>query len=250
MSDFCDFAPEDPTCASPDPVHQDDHEMHDDHDMHEEDGHGFDPHHSPFMGNLTYLNVALFSAISGALEMFVYHGEHEDAADVLPMPALLEGLEALHHYTHFGLMSILTVTQILSMMGIAVEVNLMAWMYAELLEHLVQFILKIGFMVVYYQAHEIAEDSSRSAADIASAEDVMADVSSHSLTMAVEETSAHYALHEQHENWLAAQISMLPEEERGKYMHDDEHDEHEEEEHEDHDTLLRLVQRNTGYFTI
>ena len=44
---------------------------------------------------------------------------------------------------------------------------------------------------------------------------------------------------------------MLPEEQRGKYIHDDDHDEHEDEEHEDHDdTLLRLVQRNTGYFTI
>ena len=253
MSEFCDFAPNDPDCVPVEPDHHDDH--HDDHEMHEEGGHGgFDPHDAPMLGQLMYLNVALFGAISGFLEMFVYHGEHGDAADVLPYPALLEGLEALHHYTHFGLMTVLTVTQILSMMGIAVEINIMAWMYAEIIEIFTQFIMKVGFMVVYYQAHEIHEDDSNSAADIASAEEVMTDVSSHTLTMAVEETSAHMVLIEQHENWMRAQLAMLPEEKRSKYEHGDHGghgDEHEEEEHEEHErALLALVQRHSGYFII
>ena len=243
MSDLCDFIPDDPSCSSPD-IPDDDHMDHDDHDEEMHDDHSSDMMHgSPMMGNLTYLHVAFFSALHGFLELFVYHGAHDDAADVLPIPALFEGLEMLHHYAHFGLMSILTVTQILSMLGIAVEINIMAWMYAEMIEHIVQLILKVGFMVVYDQAYTIMNDSSSSSADITDATEIAEEIEEHTMVMTIEETSAHLALHLEHENWMMAQVMALPEDHQKKYHGGDDHEKHDDE-------MMEMVQKYTGYFTI
>merc|ERR1711953_187560 len=107
MSDFCDFVPDDPSCQ-PDPVdpvgpidggdmggdgHGDGHGKVDDwEDMEEMMG------ANPMMGNLTYLHIAMGSAIHAALDLFVWHeDDHYDAGDVLstntwvqpPMPVSL-----------------------------------------------------------------------------------------------------------------------------------------------------------------
>merc|ERR1719266_1274793 len=90
--------------------------------------------HNPMMGNLTYLHVAMGSAIHAALELFVWHeDDYYDDGEVLGTNTR-EYLGMLSHYSHLGIWSILTITQLLSMFGITGEINLMAWMYAEMLE--------------------------------------------------------------------------------------------------------------------
>ena len=90
MTDFCDFIPDDPSCApvvDPEPIEQtggdgqggDSHgEIDDYEDLMEMKG------HNPMMGNLTYLHVAMGSAIHAALELFVWHEDnYYDLGDVL-----------------------------------------------------------------------------------------------------------------------------------------------------------------------
>merc|ERR1712038_6340 len=172
MSDFCDFVPDDPSCQPDpvDPVGPTDGG---------EGGHGGDSHgeiddyedlmemkgHNPMMGNLTYLHVAMGSAIHAALELFVWHDEdHYTEGDVLSTNTW-EYLGQLNHYSHLGIMSILTVTQLLSMFGILGEINIMAWMYAEMLEMVIGLVLKLGWMYTYEMAYQMSEDDDASAAD-------------------------------------------------------------------------------------
>ena len=158
MSDFCDFVPDDPSCQPEEVVvpegpdggdmggdgHGDGHGKVDDwEDMEEMMG------ANPMMGNLTYLHIAMGSAIHAALDLFVWHDDtHYDAGDVLSTN-YWEYTGMLSHYSHLGIFSILTVTQLLSMFGIAGEINIMAWMYMEMLEMVIKMIVQLGWMVSY-----------------------------------------------------------------------------------------------------
>ena len=161
MSDeFCAFVPDDPSCQ-PEPAPSGGGGK-DDPDMSGDDHHGeIDDYedlmemkgHNPMQGNLTYLHVALGSAIHAALELFVWHeDDYYDNGDVLSTNTW-KYLGQLHHYSHFGVMSILALTQLLSMFGILGEINIMAWMYAEMLEMIVGMVLKLGWMYTYEMAY-------------------------------------------------------------------------------------------------
>lgn len=151
---FCDFVPEDPSCQTPTDGDNTGPPGGEDKDGGHE---GMDDGHSnPMMGNLTYLHVALYGMIHGGLELFRYHDENEyDSGDVMS-PNLWKMTGELHHYSHFAIMSILTVTQILSMVGIAGEINIMAWMYAEMIESVLFLLIKVlriyGFEAAFSKA--------------------------------------------------------------------------------------------------
>lgn len=167
---FCDFVPNDPSCNVPDPVTPVDptpdggnENMDGDMDM------GMD--HPPKMeengmqGNLAYLHVALFGFIHGGLELFRYHEETEyDNGDFMSTNIWKYAGE-LHHYSHFGIMGLLTVTQILSMVGVAGEINIMAWMYMEMLEMVLGLVVKLMRMYVYESAYSTSNDESAASAD-------------------------------------------------------------------------------------
>ena len=150
MTEFCDFVPEDPSCAAPvDPDVPsggdggdggDSHgEIDDWEDMKEMMG------HNPMIGNITYLHIALGTAVHAALELFVWHDEdYYDDGDVLSTNTW-KYVGMAHHYSQLGIFSILAITQLLSMFGIAGEINLMAWMYAEMLEGILALVLKMGW---------------------------------------------------------------------------------------------------------
>merc|ERR1711862_196124 len=105
--------------------------------------------HNPMMGNLTYLHVAMRSAIHAALELFVWHeDDYYDDGDVLGTNTW-KYMGMLSHYSHLGIWSILTITQLLSMLGIMGEINIMAWMYAEMLEMIIGMVYKLGMMYTY-----------------------------------------------------------------------------------------------------
>ena len=245
--DFCAFVPDAEGCEpeptpGPDGPGGDGHEGHDGHDDHDD----MMKESNPMMGNLTYLHVALASTIHAGLELFVYHEDGEyDAGDVLGTN-YWKYLSELHHYSHFGIMSILTVTQILSMVGIAGEINIMAWMYAEMLEQIIQLIMKLGYMYTYDAAYVIKNDSASAAGDVTKATTVMSGISEAVVNSTIEETANHFALHVEHENWMMAQVMALPEEAQEKYKHGKHDDDHEDHENE----MLRLIQKHTGYFTI
>ena len=163
--DFCEFVPEADECnVDPKPDnkgdggHDGDHDGDHDKDHHMKEG-------NPMMGNLTYLHVALASTIHAGLELFVYHEDDEYSKGDVLGTNYYSMLGNLHHYSHFGIMSILTVTQILSMVGILGEINIMAWMYAEMIEQVLQLVLKLGYMYTYDAAYVIKNDSSKTSTE-------------------------------------------------------------------------------------
>jgi len=159
MTDFCDFIPDAEQCQVVEPVEPDSpttgggastgSEGNGEHGEHEMEG-------DPMMGNLTYLMVPLMGAISGALELFRYHDEtHYDNGDVLGTNIWKYAGEA-SHYTHFGIAIVLTITQLLSMFGIAGEINIMAWMYLEMFEMVFNLIVRLVNMYVKEKAYSIS----------------------------------------------------------------------------------------------
>ena len=168
--------------------------------------------HDPMMGNLTYLHVAMGSMIHAGLELFVWHDEnYYDDGDVLSTNTW-KYLGELNHYSHFGVFTILTITQLLSMFGILGEINMMAWMYAEMIEMIVGMVLKLGWMYTYEMAYSVTQDSTASSADQTKGAAVMAGVESDMMKKMIEGTAAHFALHVEHHNWMYGQVKMLPEE--------------------------------------
>lgn len=117
----------------------------------------------PMMGNLTYLMVPLSLAVKGGLELFRYHDEDYYAyGEVLGTNVWKYAGEA-SHYTHFGIAVVLTITQLLSMFGIAGEINIMAWMYLEMFEMVFNLIVKIVMTYVYEKGYAIAMDDTYTA---------------------------------------------------------------------------------------
>lgn len=250
MSEFCDFVPDAPECQTEPEPPIDETDGGDKQGYMAEEKEEMHMEGNPMMGNLTYLHVALASTIHAGLELFVYHEDDEyDDGDVLGTN-YWKYLSSLHHYSHFGIMSILTCTQILSMVGIAGEINIMAWMFAEMIEMVIQLIMKLGYMYTYDAAYVIKEDSGSSSDEITKAKAVMAGIAESIVNSTIEETANHFALHVEHENWMMAQVMALPDEAQEKYIHRKHGDKHEDhEDHEDHE-MLALIQKHTGYFTI
>ena len=99
------------------------------------------------------------------LSVFRYHNETEyDDGDFMSTNIWKYAGE-LHHYSHFGIMGLLTVTQILSMVGVAGEINIMAWMYMEMLEMVLGLVVKLMRMYVYESAYSTSNDESAASAD-------------------------------------------------------------------------------------
>lgn len=196
-------------------------------------------------GNLAYLGVALFGFIHGGLELFRYHDDTEYNDGDFMSTNVWKYAGELHHYSHFGIMGLLTVTQILSMFGIAGEVNIMAWMYMEMLEMVLGLVIKLMRMYVYESAYSTAKTgSTASAANQTKAASVQSAVMGEMTETLIEHTASHLTLHVEHENWMHGQVMMLPEEAQEKYMeHSDSEDEHDGE-------MLAFVQKKTGYFRI
>jgi len=174
----------------------------------------------PMMGNLTYLHVALFSAISGVLNVTRYHSStHYTSGDtVLGDMNTWEYLGEFHHYSHAAVMTVLTITQILSMAGVAPEINIMAWMYVEGFEMVFGLIMAIANMYHYEKAYSASMSATGATATAGAT--MMAYVEEDAFDSMVESTASHLTLHFEHDNWMAAQILAMPEDMQKDYMHE------------------------------
>ena len=188
-------------------------------------------HGDPMMGNLTYLHVALFGMIHGGLELTRYHSStHFDSWDTMAADStnLWEYFTEPFHYLHAGFSTILTITQALSMAGIAGEINIMAWMYIEMAEMVLGLIQKLGLMYAYETAFSVSQDADSTSDELVAAAYVMTTIKSEMVESLVYSTANHFALHTEHSNWMMAQVMALPEEVQGKYKHGDKEEHHDE----------------------
>ena len=162
MSDFCDFVPDDPSCTPVNPDvptdggdgHKEEH-MDDDHEMMDSS--------ALMQAQVAYLMTAMSLTVHAALVQFRYRSSttYYDAGDALTTN-YWELLNMLWNYFTIGWMGIATITQLLSMLGIAAEINLMVWMYGGVVNMVVSFISGLVAMYAYDAYWSVSEDSTSS----------------------------------------------------------------------------------------
>ena len=65
-----------------------------------------------------------------------------------------------YHYSELVFLGVLTITQLLSMFGIAGEINIMAWMYIEMAEMVLGLIIKLVWLYARDAGYSIAMDDT------------------------------------------------------------------------------------------
>ena len=115
-----------------------------------------------------------------------------------------------------GVGAILTITQLLSMFGIAAEVNVMLWGYATMLVGPLMGAVVSGLaMWGYDQAYQLCDADSSTNADACTMQDT---IEGDMLWHAVAELSMGAALMESYEGWMQAQFMALPVETQKEWM--------------------------------
>ena len=137
--------------------------MYDDNMMMENEGEMMDSEMNPLLGNLTYFHVALAGLIEASLATFRYHDENENDAGEVMGTNLWKLTAEVHHYSEIAFLGILTITQLLSMFGIAGEINIMAWMYIEMAEMVLGLLIKLVTFYIINAGYDIAYDEDETA---------------------------------------------------------------------------------------
>ena len=115
-----------------------------------------------------------------------------------------------------GVGAILTITQLLSMFGVAAEINVMLWGYATMLVGPLLGAVVSGLaMWGYDQAYQLCDTDSSTYADACTMQDT---IEGDMLWHAVAELSMGAALMESYEGWMQAQFMALPVETQKEWM--------------------------------
>ena len=167
MSDFCDFVPDAEGCE-PDPVDPipDGGAGKGDMDGDESDYDDDDMMGGAMKANMAFLLTALSGAVAPAAWVFRYRTA-ETLAAVGTVASTTNYWELLDNFANYPMIAahvVLTITQLLSMLGIAVEVNMMAWSVVGMLDMVMSTLYFFGFIGAHQMYHEIEEDSASTAA--------------------------------------------------------------------------------------
>ena len=231
MSDFCDFVPDAEGCE-PDPVDPTPGGLGGDGgaDM---DGDESDYDDDDMMGGALKANMAfLLTALSGAVAPAAWvlrYRTAETIAAVGTVASTTNYWELLDNFANYPMIAahvVLTITQLLSMLGIAVEVNMMAWSLVGMLDMVMSTLYFFGFIGAHQMYHEVEEDSASTAAQIADAEAAIEMLEQRSYAQMAWGTHAMLVLYMHYKPWMKAQWEMLPEEKKGEYKED--HDDHDD----------------------
>jgi len=204
-------------CTLPENMELDECEsMHDD-DMHMDDD---DKMHMK-MANGKFLMTAMMSSAMYLLKYFRYRS---DAMEYYTAGDQYFGTDAMNYWKMANtlrlpaggaIFGILMLTQLLSLFGVAGEINIMAWMYlipvwmiANMVSHAIAF---VGYDAAYSW---YAEDTTNNAMGAS----LMSTVGSEIYTMLAKETAIMMGLVFMHKEWLHGQVMMLPEEKQEMFM--------------------------------
>merc|ERR1711990_944193 len=174
-------------------------------------------------GNIGFLMVAISHVAYPALDMFRYTSAETywDVTDTTFGASATNWWKLYNQIGMYGALSIgaiLTITQLLSMFGIAAEVNVMLWGYVTMLVGPLLGAAVSGIaMWGYDQAYQLCDTDSSVNADAC---DIMEEIEGDMLWMAVEELAMGAALMESYEGWMMAQFMALPEESQKAWMED------------------------------
>ena len=229
MSDFCDFVPTAEGCGDdPDPVDPIPDDNDGNHDGDESDYDDDDMMGGAMKANMTFLLTAISGAVVPAAWVFRYRTAEATAAigTVASTTNYWELLDNFANYPMIALHVVLSITQLLSMLGIAVEVNMMAWHVVGMLDMVLSTLYFFGFIGAHQMYHEIEESTTATAAEIADAEAAIELLESRSYAQTIWGTHSMLALYMHHKQWMKAQWEALPEEKKGEYKED--HDDHDD----------------------
>ena len=239
---FCDFVPDDPSCA-PEPVPEPTPEpeptpvepvdpvepVEPVEPMPEKEGDGEMAEGDEKMsseamwGNIGFLMVAISHVVHPALDMFRYTAgdNYWDVTDTTfgTVADTTNWWKLYNQIGQYGMLSvgaILTITQLLSMFGVAAEINVMLWGYATMLVGPLLGAVVSGIaMWGYDQAYSLCDEDAATNEDAC---DMMDTIEGDMLWQAVGELSMGAALMESYEGWMMAQFMALPEETQKAWM--------------------------------
>ena len=123
-------------------------------------------------------------------------------------------------------MGIASITQLLSMLGIAAEINLMVWMYGGMVDMVVSLIWGLVYMYAVDAYWSDADDST--SATQATSATALGMLESDMTNMVALETGAAVGLYIHHKGWMMGQWNALSDE--AKEMIWEEHEEKEDDE--------------------
>ena len=179
------------------------------------------------MANLAFLSVALGGAVHTALDLFmwkfaivddedeVYHYADEyDLSEDYDTMMLWEMGGMIGTWGSFVVHAILTVTQLLSMVGVMGEINLMAWGYGPMIMELLSVVVGVMWFIQYNNAYAILRTDVDDNDDVTDTEaaGVASGIWWDALEMSVMQASAILTLWMNMETWMMAQWWALPEE--------------------------------------
>jgi hypothetical protein len=230
MTDFCDFVPEDPSCAPKDDAPIDDGSRPDipvDVDMDSDDDMDMDMDKEYTMmqkammpGNLAFLGLAVEHGLMAGLELFRYRSSstYYDDADTIGMSQnWWKYANLAEQWTALVLGGVLTISQLLSMFGVGASVNMMMWGYSTMLVFpLVMGVSEMMRWAAYDKAYQVCQDSSDAAQSTGC--DLQETVETEMLYGAVKEIGTGIALYEASEEWMHAQFMQLSEEQQKEMM--------------------------------
>ena len=175
----------------------------------------------PMTGQITYTMVAIMSASMIALDMFRYnpssskYSEWANIGATASTPYWMYGGE-LARYTMLTFSSVTSITQILSMAGVAADVNMMVWMYGGMAASVLGLVAH-GLLMYSYDIANTALTSS-TPSEVTAAQAVIDALELDFIAGAAHETLVGIELYEQGANWMAAQMMMMGKDKKEEMM--------------------------------
>ena len=110
----------------------------------------------------TYFTTALANSVQASLDTFRYRGSdsYYDDGDVLGSTNYWQLANQMHGYSGVAFWSLASITQLLSMFGHAVDINLIVWLYGGRLLMLTSLATLILEYLAYDKSYQILSDTS------------------------------------------------------------------------------------------
>ena len=168
--------------------------------------------------NVTYLLTAMSLTAHAALQQFRYRSSdtYYSAGDSLGSQNFWQLLNNVWNYFTIAYMGIASLTQLLSMLGIAAEINVMVWMYGSMVDGVIALVTSLVAMYAYDAYWTVSQDSTSS--NQANAATALAALEDDLLHVSASSTAAGVGLYIEHEAWMMAQFMALPKETQDKWM--------------------------------
>lgn len=176
----------------------------------------------PMMGQVTYTMTAVSAAIVTAFELFRYNPSTAEvwtywATAGLTGTDLAKLSRDIGGYAGLAFWSVASLTQILSIFGVAADINMMVWMYGGAIGGVVGLVAHFIAMYAYDKLY-VVSSTSATQAEVDAADALMHEMELAAIAMGSGEVLMGLELYDQGMNWMAAQMMAMGEGKKEKVM--------------------------------